>query len=576
MKRILWLLLLIGTAARALPPGIDSTNRQIRILLADKKFGDAARAYEHLGWLYQQQYGYNKYTVDAYFQCLKYFHLDGDSTDYYRLHHKLGDYYYLHDEFMQKHAVNYIRRAYLYFRRVGDLPRTIDCELALANIEQNSKPVPVSLITRLRKAERISARAGLAQSQAFALNLLSTTYLRFQRPDSARYFASASLAMSKKLGVNWLTGLNYFYLGITEQFRKNTAAALDYFRNSYRLATQENNISMMRQISRHTGESYADAGDFRNAYLSQLKALELATQFYQSEQTKSIRLQELDSQIKTLAVEKQLVAEQSQYQRFLNSMLVVGLILSVVGVGVLIYLRRQQKLIARQQAVIAQQQIHDLELKSLRAMIEGQESERSRIARDLHDGLGIQLSRIKLFVEAHQEQLPDGVREPLNQFLDEACTETRLISNDLRPYALSTFGLIPALEDLVQKLNLVNQTELVLEHYGEMPPLSEEASGMIFRVIQELLNNALKHAFARHITVQLLVNDETALISVDDDGRGGVPEEASGNGLANIRSRITYLGGQVMWQSEPGRGTSVMISLPMNRLVALNPSGRTA
>lgn len=565
-------------AGRYRSPGIDSTNRQIRHFLAEKKYGRAATAYEHLGWLYHQQYGYNKYTVDAYYQCLKYYHLEGDSTGYFNLHHKLGDYYYLHDEFMQKHAVNYIKRAYLYFRRVGDLPRTIDCELALANIEQNSRPVPVSLIPRLRKAERVSAKAGLAQSQAFALNLLSTTYLRFQRPDSARYFASASLVMSKKLKVNWLTGLNYFYLGITEQFHKNTTTALDYFRRSYQMATQENNMSMMRQISRHTAESYAEAGDFQHAYLSQLRALELATQFYQSEQTKSIRLQELDSQIKTLAVEKQLAAEQSQYQRFLNSMLVVGLILAILGVGALIYLRRQQKLITRQEAVIAGQQIRGLELKSLRAMIEGQESERSRIARDLHDGLGIQLSRIKLFVEAHQEQLPPGVREPLNQFLDEACTETRLISNDLRPYALSTFGLIPALEDLVQKLNLVNQTRLDLEHYGEMPPLSEEASGMIFRVIQELLNNALKHAFARHITVQLLVNDETALISVDDDGKGGVSEETekTGNGIANIRSRITYLGGQVMWQSEPGHGTSVMISLPMTRLLSLNPPGRPA
>ncbi len=249
-------------------------------------------------------------------------------------------------------------------------------------------------------------------------------------------------------------------------------------------------------------------------------------------------------------------------------MLAVGLIISVLGVGALVFLRRQQKLIAHQETVIAQQQIRELELKSLRAMIEGQEGERSRIARDLHDGLGIQLSRIKLFVEAHEEQLPLSVKEPLNQFLDEACTETRLISSNLRPYSLSTFGLIPALEDLVQKLNLVNETQLVLEHYGEVPPLGNEASVMIYRVVQELLNNALKHADARTITVQVMVSNETTLISVDDDGRGADFEQESlaGNGIANIHSRIAFLGGQVMWQSEPGKGTSVMISLPMEKL----------
>jgi signal transduction histidine kinase len=253
----------------------------------------------------------------------------------------------------------------------------------------------------------------------------------------------------------------------------------------------------------------------------------------------------------------------------LNSALVAFLIISILGVAALVFLRRQQKLIAHQQAVIAQQQIRQLELKSLQAMIDGQEGERSRIARDLHDGLGIQLSRIKLFVEAHQEQLPASVKEPLNQFLDEACTETRLIANDLRPYALSMFGLMPALEDLVQKLNLVNETNLVLEHYGELPDLVDEASVMVYRVVQELLNNALKHAHAHKISVQIITNEETALISVDDDGQGAdfdrIP--AKGNGIANIHSRITYLGGQVMWQSEAGKGTSVMISLPMQRLI---------
>ena len=278
---------------------------------------------------------------------------------------------------------------------------------------------------------------------------------------------------------------------------------------------------MLRELSKHTADSYSRMGDYKNAYAASLKAQDFTTQFYTSEQTKSIRLQELDSQIKTLAVEKQLVEEQSRNQHVLNSMLAIGLIISVLGVGALVFLRRQQKLIAHQETVIAQQQIRQLELKSLRAMIEGQEGERSRIARDLHDGLGIQLSRIKLFVEAHQEQLPLSVKEPLNQFLDEACTETRLISNNLRPYALSTFGLIPALEDLVQKLNLVNQTKLILEHYGEVPALDDEASVMLYRVVQELLNNALKHANAQTVTVQLMASDETTLISVDDDGQRG-------------------------------------------------------
>ncbi len=545
---------------------IDSLKRKIDQLVLDRKYGQAAKSCESLGWLYHQQYGYNKYTIDAYLNGLKYHSLVGDSLGYYNEHIVIGE-YYTHDYFMQPAAEKYLNKALQYFERTKNTPKVIESQLVLANIAQNKKPIPAGLLTELRRVERISERYKQPQSQAYALNLLANTYSRNKQPDSAQYFASRSLVMAKKLKINWLIALDYFYLGIVEQFKNHPKEAIDAYQKSYQLAEAENNLPMLRELSKHSADSYSRMGDYKNAYAASLKAQEFTNQFYNSEQTKSIRLQELDSQIKTLAVEKQLVEEQSRNQHVLNSMLAIGLIISVLGVGALVFLRRQQKLIAHQETVIAQQHIRQLELKSLRAMIEGQEGERSRIARDLHDGLGIQLSRIKLFVEAHQEQLPLSVKEPLNQFLDEACTETRLISSNLRPYALSTFGLVPALEDLVQKLNLVNQTKLYLEQYGEMPDLSDEALVMIYRVIQELLNNALKHANAQTVTVQIMASDETTLISVDDDGQGGDFENrpSKGNGIANINSRIAYLGGQVMWQSEIGKGTSVMISLPMKK-----------
>jgi two-component system NarL family sensor kinase len=545
---------------------IDSLKSQISVLTKDRKYGEVARTYENLGWQYHQQYGYNKYTMDAFFNSLKYYSLLGDSLRYFNQHIVIGD-YYTHDEFMQPYAEKYLKKARQYFERTHNIPKVIECQLGLADIDQKKEPTPAGLLTVLRETERMSEQHKQTYSQAYALNLLASTYSRIKQPDSAQYFASRSLVISQRLRINWLIALNHFYLGIVKQFRNQSEEAIAEYQKSYQLAERESNVSMLRELSKHMADSYSRMGDYKNAYTASLKSLDFTTQFYTSEQTKSIRLQELDSQIKTLAVEKQLVEEQSRSQHVLNSMLAIGLLISVLGVVALVFLRRQQKLIAHQETVIAQQQIRQLELKSLRAMIEGQEGERSRIARDLHDGLGIQLSRIKLFVEAHQEQLPLSVKEPLNQFLDEACTETRLISNNLRPYALSTFGLIPALEDLVQKLNLVNQTKLVLEHYGEVPALDDESSVMLYRVVQELLNNALKHAHADTITVQLMASDETTLISVDDDGDGGDFENmpSKGNGIANINSRIAYLGGQVMWQSEAGKGTSVMISLPVKK-----------
>ncbi len=548
-------------------PAIDSIKQQIKQFVAANKLKQAGAAYENLGSLYHQQYGYNKYTIDSYFNSMKYYHLAGDSLGYFNVHITIGN-YYTQDYFMQSYAEQYLKRAMLYFQRTHNNPKVIECRLGFANMDEKKEPIPKNLITELRETEQMCIQYKQPLFQTYALNLLADTYLRLKKPDSAQYFATRSLVMAERQNSKWLIALNYFYLGIVEQFKDQHQKAIAYYQKSYKIAESENNISTLRELSKHSADSYAYMNDYKNAYLSALKTLDFTNQFYYSQQTKSIRLQELNSRIKTLAVEKQLAEEQSRRQHIVNSTLFMFLIISVLGVVALVYLRRQQKLITHQQTVIAQQQIRDLELKSLRAMIEGQEGERSRIARELHDGLGIQLSRIKLFVEAHQELLPASVKDPLNQFLDEACTETRLISNDLRPYTLSTFGLIPALDDLVQKLNLVNQTALVLEHYGPVPVLGDEAAVMIYRVVQELLNNALKHAHAHKITVQLMTNEETTLISVDDDGTGADFETMStkGNGIANINSRISYLGGQVMWQSKPGRGTSVMISLPMQKV----------
>lgn len=560
-----------GMATAAVSP-VNKVKKEIVQLLADKKYGQVAKAYEQLGGLYHQQYGYNKHTMEAYVNGLKYYSMTGDSLGYYNVHITIGN-YYTQDYFMQAYAEQYLKQAQRYFSRTRNYPKVIECRLGIANINEKKEPIPKNLLTELRATEQMCVDHKQLYFQTYALNLLADTYLRIKQPDSAHYFASRSLTMAKQQKINWLISLNYFYLGIVEQFKNQHKNAIDYYKKSYALAESEKNISTLRELSKHTADSYSYIKDYKNAYASALKTLDYTNQFYYSQQTKSIRLQELDSQIKALAIEKQLAEEQSRHQQMINSTLIAILIVSALGVVALFFMRRQQKLIAHQQSVIAQQQIRQLELKSLQAMIEGQEGERSRIARELHDGLGIQLSRIKLFVEAHQEYLPLSVKDPLNQFLDEACTETRLISNNLRPYALSTFGLIPALDDLIQKLNLVNETKLAIEHYGDIPDLVDEASVMLYRVVQELLNNALKHAHAHTITVQIMANEEALLVSVDDDGQGGDFQEGAskGNGIANIKSRIAYLGGQVMWQSASERGTSVMISLPMQKLVKLTP-----
>ena len=164
----------------------------------DQKYGDAAKSYEQLGHLYHQQYGYNKYTMDAYINGLKYYALIDDSLGYYSQHILIGD-YYTHDYFMQTYAEKYLIKARQYFERTNNIPKVIECRLGLADIAQKKEPIPAGLLTELRETEQMGAQYKQPFSQAYALNLLANTYSRIKQPDSAQYFANRSLTIAQRL-----------------------------------------------------------------------------------------------------------------------------------------------------------------------------------------------------------------------------------------------------------------------------------------------------------------------------------------------------------------------------------------
>jgi two-component system, NarL family, sensor kinase len=520
-----------------------------------------AWAYKELGDRYNRRFGYNKYTLDAYYDALNTFSKVGDSTEYYRMHTYIAD-YYGHDRYMAADARSYYQKALGYYQRQGDPVGHLICRVGLVGTLLVG-PYDEAQTTELQRIITLSRQYKQPYYECYAFNLLANSALQRHRWFDARRYAQASLALAQQHSVGWLTRLGYFYLGLERQYQNDPQQSLAYLQQALAANRTTANGTEERDIFRHMAEVYEKLGNHAEAYRYARLVIDLNNTFFDSEQTRNIRLQELNLKVRGLEVEKGLVEQQRQHQELINSLLIVGLILAVLAVVVLVVLKRQQTLIGQQKDIISRQRIRELELQSLHALIDGQEKERTRIARDLHDGLGAQLSRIKLFTESHSQQLEPRLHQPLNQFIDDACHEIRLIANNLHPHTLASFGLATALEDLTNKLRLVNETEVHFSHYGNVPELDNDQAVMIYRVVQELLSNAIKHAQAQSITVQLMANDESLLISVDDNGCGYCPEQArEGNGLPNIRSRIGYLGGQAIWHSEPGKGTSVMISLP--------------
>jgi two-component system NarL family sensor kinase len=225
-------------------------------------------------------------------------------------------------------------------------------------------------------------------------------------------------------------------------------------------------------------------------------------------------------------------------------------------------------------ALLQQQRITELEkerqLLAARAVLQGQVEERTRLSKDLHDGLGSLLSSTKYSFSNMQENLvisPASVAafERSMSMLDRSITELRSIAHNMMPEALVRFGLDTALKDFCNSVDQSGAIQLTYQSFeideSSIPPLT---AGAVYRMIQELVNNVLKHADATTALVQLFRKGNALSITVEDNGRGFDPDLLSfsdGTGLLNLKNRVAYLNGTLDIQTSPGKGTSVNIEI---------------
>lgn len=204
----------------------------------------------------------------------------------------------------------------------------------------------------------------------------------------------------------------------------------------------------------------------------------------------------------------------------------------------------------------------------LRNTISAQEKERKRIAQDLHDEVGAMLSVVKLNVGRIEKKSEEAVAKELaaetKTYLDEVITQVRRISRSLLPPSLEKLGLFFALEELANWVNKSEQLKIVCWKSGEQFRFDPKKELAVFRIIQELLNNAIKHSGAGiiHIKSRFSPNNKL-MISVTDNGKGFKIEEkmVTGLGLKNLESRTQLLGAKFKLKSVPGKGTTAIIYL---------------
>ncbi len=354
--------------------------------------------------------------------------------------------------------------------------------------------------------------------------------------------------------------------GVAEQAMQQ---ALSYYREAqvpYRRGRALNRLYQWKKERGATAEALA--------YLEAYEALEDSLTNITVEQNLNALRVKAETEKKEQALQiKDLELKQKTQER--NALLIAALLLVILAM--LIFLGLRQRLLANrrmaaQEQTLQEQRILQLEqenrLSAMQSVIQGQEQERSRIANDLHDSLGGMITAIQRHVSelarrttAHE----DGLAQRTVSISAAANQELRRIAQNLMPRSLTLLSLEGALEDIAAQLE-AQGLRCQFQAIGLEARLPEEVAVTLFRIVQELTNNIVKHAEANQVLIQLLQRDETLFLTVEDDGRGFDLEQArqqASLGMSSVASRVDYLKGDLDMDTAPGQGTSVSISIPL-------------
>lgn len=427
-----------------------------------------------------------------------------------------------------------------------------------------------------RKALEIYEQTGRLEDVSGCYSLLGQIYFNAGRlPEAKIELQKALTSYTVSPSVEYAPS-TYQLLGMIALAEKSPLQAEQFLHKGLQVARQAGRREMMITLLTELSKAQNQLGKNGMAYLSLQEAFAIRDSV--TEEKRLTLLEEMQARFDVAQKDNELKINQlslDQRTRQRNGFLIAALLLTALVFAVFFILRsriRINKKIASQESAIQQQTIRQLEqenkLTALQSMIEGQEKERSRIAFDLHDSLGGLLTAVKSHFSALRGPAAGAsLYDKTDTLIDEACVEVRRISHNLMPRALALSGLKGALEDLSHDLEKQG-LHCDLETQGLETPLPDAQAVTIYRIVQELCNNVVKHADARHLLLQLIRRDDMLLIVAEDDGKGFDPEQAMQKkslGLSSITSRVQFLQGTIDWDSVAGEGTTVGISIPLTK-----------
>lgn len=428
-------------------------------------------------------------------------------------------------------ALFYLNEGLKTARGNGNKDAIANCLSGLAKVYFNTKKFDQSM-DYYKQALAIHEELGFKEAITNSLNNISNVYVEIENFKKGIEYADRSLQLSKEIGAKQSITNAYLLLAQAYSGLNDYKKAYDYFEDYNLYNDSLVNEKSSRQIAEMQTRFETEKKDHENKLLSE------------------------SNKIKDLTIEKNKTERN----------ILFASIFFILLLSYLLYSRYRLK----QKELLQAEILKERELRS-KAVIEAEEQERLRIAKDLHDGIGQTLSAAKM----NMSNLESGINsfneeqhmmmQNAIELIDESVKEVRSVSHNMMPNALLKTGLAKAVRDFINKLN-TQTLRIDLQIVGLHERLDNTIETVLYRVIQENVSNIIRHSKASHVNLQLIRHDNEITVMIEDNGVGfdvNKVNEFDGIGLKNIQSRVAYLNGSVIFDSVPGKGTTTTIEIPL-------------
>ena len=554
---------------------IDYYHLAIAYYQKSKSIKDLLIVYNNLGANYRQL-GKGDSAIHYYFAAINL--IEGyplDSEDEESRNDILNTHALLHENISTMYGnMENVPKALAYGKKAIQIATQIkdSVRLALAMIStSNAYYVDKNFAQSLAMARQAAAIADAIQRpipQAKAYHLLSVSYTGMQKPDSAIYAAKKSMGYAKDSDLQlYLTSL--MDLADAYHDKKEYAKEEALLKEASQLFESLDNVAFGRNLYEKLSDAKYAMGDYKAAYDFYVKAIVYKDSMMSKENRDVVA--RLETEYQTAQKEKtlsqnllQLAQKDLQLQKNRNYMYyTLSALVVTVLVAALLFFRARHKKRLHQREVKAIRQEKEIQL--LQAVMQGEEKERSRIAKDLHDGVAGMLAAVKMHFNSIALHVGDVLQAEGYQqgirLLDEASQEVRKTSHNLMPEVLLQHGLDEAIRRYCN--NVTNSSKLLVQYdcIGEMDRFFDSFELSVYRIVQELLNNIVKHSKASEAVVQITYQSQLLSITIEDNGIGLSKDvnAKEGMGLKSLQSRVKAMNGKIEFDSSTGQGLNAYL-----------------